>query len=394
MEQLNVLIFSASFGAGHVRAAEAIIEALSIREPNIEITHLDFGAFLNKTFNSVIKSTYIELIKHTPKLWGEFYYRTSKIPPGSLFQRFLNGLGRREFVQLIQHIQPDLVICTYPTVAGVLAQQRLKGILNVPLVTIVTDYAVHNQWIHQGVDLYIVGSKSVYDGLVGRGINPNSIRITGIPVSPKFEWKLDRQEILKKLDLSPHLPTVLVMGGAYGVLDGAKWICKILEETAFPVQTLIVCGQDEKLYKALDPLIEDGKNPVVRFGFVKNIEELMSAADMIITKAGGLTVSEAMTKRVPLVIFRPIPGQEEENTIYLEGIGAGRTAKNEEELESIIFELLENPKELERMRRAAAKAIPARAAAQAVEGMLQLLENRQYTQIVMNVGTGIEKYIH
>ncbi|KUO74734.1 MAG: UDP-N-acetylglucosamine--LPS N-acetylglucosamine transferase [Desulfosporosinus sp. BRH_c37] len=394
MEQLNVLIFSASFGAGHVRAAEAIIEALRIKEPNVEITHLDFGAFLSKTFNSVIMSTYIELIKHTPKLWGEFYYRTSKIPPGSLFQRFLNGLGRREFVKLIQDIQPDLVICTYPTVAGVLAQQRLKGILNIPLVTIVTDYAVHSQWIHQGVDLYIVGSKSVYDGLVARGISPNSIQVTGIPVSPKFEWKLDRLEILNKLDLRPNLSTVLVMGGAYGVLDGAKMICKILGETEYPVQTLIVCGRDEKLYKALDPLIEEGKNPLKRFGFVNNIEELMSAADMIITKAGGLTVTEAMTKRVPLVIFKPIPGQEEENAIYLEGIGAGRSAKNAEELEKIISSLLENPKDLERMRRALGKAAPVRAAAQAVEGMLQLLEYRQNTLMAMKVGTGIEKYIN
>jgi len=371
--QLKVLIFSASFGAGHVRAAEAIIEALHTKEPNVQITHLDFGAFLSKTFNSMIKSTYIELIKHTPKLWGKFYYRTSKIPPDSLFQRFLNGLGRREFVKFIQVLKPDLVICTYPTVAGVLAQQRLKGILNVPLVTVVTDYAVHSQWIHPGVDLYIVGCKSVYDGLVARGINPSSIRITGIPVSPKFELKLDRQQILRDLDLRPHLPTVLVMGGAYGVLGGAKWICKILVEASFKVQTIIVCGPDEKLYKALDPIIEDGRNPVARFGFVRNVEVLMSAADMIITKAGGLTVSEALTKRVPLVIFRPIPGQEEENAIYLEAIGAGRVAKSEEELEKIIFDLLKHSKDLEHMRRAAAKAVPGRAAELAVEGMLQLL---------------------
>ncbi|MHB8077380.1 MGDG synthase family glycosyltransferase [Desulfosporosinus fructosivorans] len=378
MKQLKVLIFSASFGAGHVRAAEAIIEVLRSKEPRTEITHKDFGAFLNKTFNSVIKSTYIELIKHTPKLWGEFYYRTSKIGTNSVFQRFLNSLGGHEFEKLIHDIQPDLVICTYPTVAGVLAQQRLKGILNVPLVTIVTDYAVHSQWVHQGVDLYIVGSKSVYDGLIGRGIDSNSIRITGIPVSPKFELKLDRREMLEKLGLDPYLPTVLVMGGAYGVLDGAKRICKILVEAAFSVQTLIVCGIDEKLYKALDPLIDEGKNSLVRFGFVKNIENLMSAADMIITKAGGLTVSEAMTKRVPLVIFRPIPGQEEENTTYLERIGAGKVARNDEELEKIIFNLLENPKDLEQMRRDAARTVPMRAAAHAVDEILQLLEKRKY----------------
>ena len=104
----------------------------------------------------------------------------------------------------------------------------------------------------------------------------------------------------------------------------------------------------------------------------------MSAADMIITKAGGLTVSEAMTKRVPLVIFRPIPGQEEENTTYLEGSGAGRVAKNEEELEKIIINLFENPKDLEKMRWAAAKTVPIWAAARAVDEILKLLEKRKY----------------
>jgi len=383
LEQLSVLIFSATFGAGHVRAAEAIIEALRAKEPDVKVTHLDFGAFLSKTFNSVIKSTYIELIKHGPKLWGKFYYRTSKIPPDSVFQRFLNGLGRREFVKLIQALQPDLVICTYPTVAGVLAQQRLKGVLNAPLITVVTDYAVHSQWIHPGVDLYIVGCDCVYDGLVARGINPSTIRVTGIPVSPKFEVVLDREEILKKLNLELDRPTVLVMGGAYGVLGGAKWVMKILSDTAYPVQSIVVCGQDEKLYKSLESLIEEGKNPVARFGYVRNVEELMSASDIIITKSGGLTVSEALTKRLPLIIFKPIPGQEEENAIYLEAIGAGRVAKNEGELEKIIFTLLKHPKDLKRMRRAAVKAVPGRTSERAVESMLELLEKRETAQKIV-----------
>ncbi|HWQ42867.1 MAG TPA: glycosyltransferase [Desulfosporosinus sp.] len=380
MEELSVLIFSATFGAGHVRAAEAVIEALRAKEPDVKIMHLDFGAFLSKTFNSVIKSTYIELIKHTPKLWGKFYYRTSKIPPDSVFQRFLNVLGRREFVKLIQELQPDLVICTYPTVAGVLAQQRLKGVLDVPLVTVVTDYTVHGQWIHPGVDLYIVGCECVYNGLVAQGINPSSIRITGIPVSPKFDMALDRQELLKKLDLKPDRATVLVMGGAYGVLGGAGTVCKILADIAYPVQIIVVCGQDEKFYKSLEPLIEEGKNPITRFGYVRNVEELMTVSDIIITKSGGLTVSEALTKRLPLIIFRPIPGQEVENAIYLESIGAGRVAKDEEELEKLILALLKYPKDLEPMRWAAAKAVSGRTSEQAVESMLQLLEKWQNTQ--------------
>lgn len=372
MKKLSVLIFSATFGAGHVRAAEAVIEALQAKEPDVKITHLDFGEFLSKTFNSVIKNTYIELIKHTPKLWGKFYYRTSKIPPGSVFQRFLNGLGRREFVKLIQVLQPDVVICTYPTVAGVLAQQRLKGVLNVPLVTIVTDYAVHSQWIHPGVNLYIVGCEEVRKGLMNRGIDSRSIRVTGIPVSPKFDMVLDRQEILKKLYFKPNYPTVLVMGGAYGVLGGAKNVCKILADSEYPVQSIIICGQDEKLFKSLDSVIEEGKNPMVRFGFVRNVEEFMTVADIIITKSGGLTVSEALTKRVPLLIFKPIPGQEDENAQFVQRLGAGHVAGTEAELEQLLNRFLSYPEDIERMQEKAAIALPGRSTERAVDDLIQL----------------------
>ncbi|MHB1654027.1 MAG: MGDG synthase family glycosyltransferase [Desulfitobacteriaceae bacterium] len=376
MKHLRVLIFSATFGAGHVRAAEALVEALREEDPVTEITHLDFGAFISKTFNSVIKSTYIELIKHTPKLWGKFYYRTAKIPPHSVFQRFLNGIGRRELVKYIRSLQPDLIICTYPTVAGVLSDLKRKKALDIPLVTVVTDYAVHSQWVHQGIDLYIVGSQDVHQGLVTRGIHADKIRVTGIPVSPRFERAIDRQGIAGKLGLDPGKITFLVMGGAYGVLMGAKRVCQFLADSEVPVQSIMVCGRDEKLYKSLDTVVAEARNPVVRFGFINNVEELMAVSDLIITKAGGLTVSEALTKRLPLIIFKPIPGQEEENAIFLEKVGAGRIAHTEEELESILRELLHFPDRMEDMRQAAAQVLPGRSAGKAVEYMLELVHEQ------------------
>ncbi|MGE5544923.1 MAG: MGDG synthase family glycosyltransferase [Bacillota bacterium] len=372
MNNLRVLVFSATFGAGHLRAAEAVIEAIRKKQPNAEITHLDCGEFLSKTFNNILKNTYIGLIKHSPKLWGRFYHGTAKISPDSLLQRFLNSMGRSEFQKIIGLLQPHLIICTYPTVAGVLSQLRLKGKLHVPLVTVVTDYVVHSQWIHQGVDLYIVGCKEVYDGLVARGINPGRVRITGIPVSSGFERHLNKTEIISSLGLCSDRHTLLIMGGAYGVLNRLKELCKFFANVQWPVQTIVVCGQDEKLYKSLDDIVAKALNPIVRFGFVTNVEELMTAADLIITKAGGLTVSEALTKRLPLVIFRPIPGQEEENAVFLSKIGAGKVAETQEKLVRIIQSLLEQPQELAKMRLAAAQTIPGRAAERAVEYMLSL----------------------
>jgi processive 1,2-diacylglycerol beta-glucosyltransferase len=374
--RLRVLIFSASFGAGHVRAAEALIEALKNREPEADIDHVDFGVFLSRTFNTMLKSTYIEMIKHTPKLWGKFYYRTAKIPPHSVFQRFLNGLGRRKLMNYIHGLQPDLVICTYPTVGGALGVLRQQGELKAPVVTAITDYAIHSQWINPGVDMYIVGCEDVRIGLLRRGIDEEKIKVTGIPVSPRFERVLDRENIAARLGIDPQCLTLLIMSGAYGVLDSAKWLLKLLDDIPGDLQVLIVCGKDERLYHSLDGVIEQARHPVRRFGFIYNVEEFMAVSDIIITKAGGLTVSEALTRRLPILIYKPIPGQEEENALFLQNIGAGKTALNDEELGAALKQMITDPDTLAQMREAAAWALPGKAADQAIGHMLALLKKK------------------
>lgn len=373
VKNLRVLVFSAAFGMGHVRSAEAVIAAIRKKHPAAEIIHLDCGELISKRLNTVLKTTYLGLIKYTPKLWGKFYYGTSRISPDSIFQRFLNKLGQNGFKQYIDLIHPDLIICTYPTVAGVLAELRQNNLLDVPVITVITDFAVHSQWIHQGVDLFIVGCKEVFKGLVSRGISPNRIRTTGIPVGLEFEDILSRKTISAKLGLLPNRLTILVMGGAYGTLGAIKGVCKTLADENLPLQLIVVCGKDEKLYKSLDNLINGVRNPITLFGFSNNVEELMTVSDIVITKAGGLTVSEALTKRLPLIIYKPIPGQEEENAKFLSKVGAGKTANSIEELVNILHHILDHPAGIEKMRQAAAMAIPGHAAERAVEFMLELI---------------------
>ncbi|MCR4400138.1 MAG: glycosyltransferase [Syntrophomonadaceae bacterium] len=373
MDNLRVLIFSASFGAGHVRAAEAVIEALRQQVPGAAVTHLDCGELLGPTFNTVVKKVYIETIKHTPRLWGEFYYRTSRIRPDSLLQRFLNNWGRRQFLAYIEETSPDLIVCTYPTVAGVLARLRRLGQLHVPLVTIVTDYTVHSQWIHRGTDLYLVGCEEVARGLVARGIDPSTIRATGIPVSPRFEQPVEHAAVLQRLGLQEGTPVLLVMGGAYGVLQDIRRLIWRFANGDFPLQVIVVCGRDRRLYDSLDFSASPPRNRVVRLGFVDYVHELMSVSDLMVTKAGGLIVSEALTKRLPMIIFRPIPGQEEMNAAFVERAGAGRTVHGLGELVDTVYELLRSPRQLEAMREGAARAVPREAAANAVRAMLELL---------------------
>lgn len=376
MKNLKVLVFSASFGNGHLRAAEAVIEGIRIQEPSAIIRHLDFGDFLSKPINTVIKNIYGEIINHIPKLWGRFYYKTSMVQPRSISQRFLSKLGRNEFLKYVNLFKPDFIVCTYPTVSLVLAQLRYEKILQVPVVTIITDYTVHSHWVHPGVDRYIVACNEVRKSLMAWGIEEACIHFTGIPVSPKFEEEIDREYILSKLGLKPGLPTFLVMGGSYGILKSANRICKILADSQAPVQAIIVCGKNEKLYESLKELITRARNPIVRFKYVHNVEELMSVSNLIITKAGGLTVSEALTKHLPLLIFKPIPGQEEENAHFIQKIGAGIVAETEAQLGQLINYFLMYPEEVEKMRRKAAEALPGRSTERAVEDMLRLV-NRE-----------------
>ncbi|AFM43495.1 UDP-N-acetylglucosamine:LPS N-acetylglucosamine transferase [Desulfosporosinus acidiphilus SJ4] len=374
MKELRVLVFSASFGNGHVRAAEAVIEGIRIKVPSANIIHLDFGAFLNIRVNTIIKDFYSKLLRRAPKLWGRFYYKTGKVHPQSMSQRLLNQLGRSNFLNYIQKFEPDLIVCTYPTVSSILAQLRVKQILLVPLATVITDYTVHSHWVHPGVDCYIVACAKVKELLVFWGIQAQNIHVTGIPVSPRFEFKEDRLSLTEKLGLRSGLPTFLFMGGTFGVTESIKRIYQKLTDYPLPVQCLVVCGHNEKLYNSLDEVVAQAGNPLVRYKFVHNVEELMSVSDVIITKAGGLTVSEALTKHLPLIIFRPIPGQEEENAQYVREVGAGYVAESEEELDRLLIHLLEHPDMIERMRSKAALASAGHSTERAVEEMLHLVE--------------------
>jgi len=375
LKPTRVLVFSATFGAGHVKAAEALIETIKNTKPSVEITHEDSVAMLNKNVNYFLCTLYITLMKRAPKIWGVFYNQTQDLSKDSLFQRFLNTIGRSQFVTYLNLSKPDIIVCTYPTVAGVLARLRVKGELNIPVVVVVTDYTVHSQWIHQGVDVYIVGSSMVNKGFIARGIEPSRIQISGIPVNPRFERNLNREEILLSLGLTENRLTLLVMCGACGVLDKAKWICKLIANVQAPVQAIIVCGSDQKLFNSLDNVVREARNPVVRFNFVHNVDELMTAANIIITKAGGLTVSEALTKHIPMIIFKPIPGQEENNARFVEEIGAGRIAFSDEQFVEIINELITNPGEIEKMSAASFQAFPGNSAEKAVQVILDLADD-------------------
>jgi len=223
-----------------------------------------------------------------------------------------------------------------------------------PLVAVLTDYIPHSYWIYDEVDFYISPSEDVSARLQKKGVPAAKIKSYGIPFDPKFHDQIDRNTVCQKLGLNPQIPTVLIMGGGQG-LGPIKTIIKNLEKVKNDSQEIIVCGTNKKLYKSLKRKIKKYKKEIRLFGYVNNINELMSASDIIITKPGGVTTAELLTRKLALIIAKPLPGQEANNTAYLSEKGAAIKVDRPDTINAVIEELLTNKNRLNQLKEAAAK---------------------------------------
>jgi len=351
--ETDVLNLTADYGAGHRRASAALQEALEELNPGIKVLTLNYIWFVHPFLDRVTQSLYVNSVKVAPELYRGFYYVTKSIDPDSLWQSALNNLGHRRLLRLMQAVRPRLVVCTFPTPAGVVGELKRRGLLHVPQVTIITDNAVHTQWVSPWTDLYMVASDYVKRGLMARGIPEERILVTGIPIDKRFRGPWDKAKLREKYGLVPGVPVVLLLGSAYGMSPDAWQTAGWLGELGLACQVLVVAGKDEGLKRKCEEVTKGSKNPVKVFGFVDTMHELMAVSDLAITKAGGLTVSEALAVGVPMVIHRPIPGQEEENTKFLLRHGAAVASKDAERTRELVLELLKDPGKRARMREAA-----------------------------------------
>lgn len=339
-EHTDVVVLTARYGAGHWEAAVALRQAVERVYPQHRCLVLDYMELVNPALNRTIQSLYLASIKHFPEGYGWFYRATSTISPDSPWQSLLNSLGRERLARLVQDTSPRVIISTFPTQAGVLSDMRRLRQCDVPTVTVLTDNTVHNQWVHAHTDMYCVSSDEVAAELGGRGVPAERIAVTGIPIREAFRHPAPPAQTRARYGLDPDLPIILIMSGAFGALGGVGEACRALTHMRRPVQLIVVCGRDRTLARRLQYSTQNYPYPVHVFGWVEGVADLMVAARMIVTKAGGVTTAEALALGVPMVIFRPIPGQEEANTHYLARHGAARVAQDTAELEAHCEELL------------------------------------------------------
>lgn len=346
---LRVLLLTASFGAGHNQAAYALQDALKEKGATVEV--VDYVSLLNPALRSFAKFSLIQGVQKAPALYGLFYKSMSKIEPDSSLQRYVNHIGITRIQEYIDVFGPDVIASTFPTPMGVVGELRRHGAIRVPNVAIITDYTAHRQWYHEYADHYFVASPEVKRDLVSYGVSENRIDAFGIPLRSNFSsgavhaLKYRRQELRTSFGFENDAPVVLLMGGGSGVLgDANDWESFIPESD---LQYIVVCGQNRRLQRRFTALEGDR---VHVFGFTSEIDKLMTMADVIVTKPGGLTVTESMAMGLPMILFRPIPGQEEVNASYAVRAGVARRAQSARHAQRLLLRMKKRPEILLKMR--------------------------------------------
>lgn len=336
-----MVLLEASYGGGHAHAAAALAASLAELAPSLRVERVDVFDRISPALNEATRYAYIQCLIHVPLLWREVYERTRHVPPDSPWQ-LLDRAAARRVGRFLAGKRPRAVVATHPGPARLAGALRAAGQLDAPVFAVVTDYVVHGLWAHPGVDWYLVGHEAVRDGLTARGIDPARVAVTGIPIHPRFGRPADRERLRRAWQLGPE-PVVLFMAGSAGLVRGMEDACRALVQAQGRFQLLVVAGRDGVLERRLRTAVAGAARPARVLGFVDRVDELMSLADLLLSKAGGLTVSEALAKGLPMVIYRPIPGQEEGNAAFLVAHGAARVTREPQELVAQVQHLLRSP---------------------------------------------------
>ena len=368
---MRLLILSASAGGGHVRAGEALAEAARSLDPSGRIEHRDVLELTGPLYRKAYAGSYLQMVDRAPELWGHLY-KASDRPARSqrLRQKLVRLFDRVEFAGLRQYLRdfaPDALIATHFLPCQVLAPLRRRGRFAFPLGIAVTDFDVHAFWVQPTCDLFFVGSAELAARLAGKGIDRRRITVTGIPISPDFGKRRNRAALRRKLGIAPGRPAVLVMGGGAGVGSLAEAVRAVLESG--PCHVLAVAGRNVRLRRSLSAIRPPRGSALTAFGYVDPIGDLMAAADLAVTKSGGLTTSECLAMGLPMVVRDPIPGQEERNADFVLEAGAGVKAVDAAALRYQVGRLLSDRAARRRMASAAEASGRAGAAADIVRAM-------------------------
>jgi len=342
---MRVLIATVTCGAGHLAAAAALEEAWRAAHPDDVIEKLDLLKLFSPLHRRIYSEGYVKLVERAPELWGMVFAKSDNPKLlqrlKSIQRKFPSG-SKQRFARHVKQFKPDVVLCTHYLPLETLTPMREKSDGPRPFVVcIVTDFEAHALWMESCVDLYCVAAEETKARLVARGVAAENVVVTGIPIAAKFSAKPDAKAVRKQYGLRDDLTVLLVLSGGFGMGPVAEILAE-LDKSPAQFQTLVVTGRNEDLRRKL--ATQDRQHPTHVLGFSTNMHELMAVADLIITKPGGLTTSEALALGKPLFILNPIPGQEAANSDFLLEHGAAAKANRVEDLPYRVEQLLGSKK--------------------------------------------------
>lgn len=351
----KVMIFYGSYGGGHLSAAKAVKEYIENNHQDIEIKMIDCVEYVNKILNKVTTKAYSDMAKIAPKIWG-YVYKQSESGIVGRFSIDINKLMAIKLNKLLREFKPDYVISTHPFSSQMCAYLKKKGKCYFKLSTIMTDFALHDQWIiyQEYVDLFFVAHDKMKQDLISKGINENKIHVTGIPLSNRFLEKYDKEEIFEEFGLKKDRKTILFFGGGKMGLGKARTleILKTLAYNFLNLQIVAISGKNKEMYENFKNIAINTKreDSIKVLEFTDKVPQLMSISDVVITKPGGLTTTESLASNLPMIIINPIPGQEEENAEFLENNNVGIWIKKEDNIQEKFTNIFSNLDKLSKMK--------------------------------------------
>jgi processive 1,2-diacylglycerol beta-glucosyltransferase len=338
--------------SGHRNAALAIERAIKDKEPKSEVLSINAFNYTNPLAEKITNSIYMGIIKIAPKIWDYLYDNPKIVKRVERAKKNIHKVNSPKLKKLFDRFNPDVVVCTQAFPCGMVADYKETYGSDLPLIAVLTDYAPHSYWIYDQVDFYVTPSEDIGEILISRGISANKIKPLGIPFDHKFNEVLDKEKISQKHKLYPNLPTILIMGGGQG-LGPIKTIVKTLEKVKVNLQEVVVTGTNKKLYKTLKRRIKKYKKNILLFGYTHYINELMYLSDIVVSKPGGVTTSEVLATGKPMIIIKPLPGQEANNTKYLTEKGAAIKLDNPKKINLIIDDLFKSSQRLDNLSKSA-----------------------------------------
>ncbi|WML36577.1 glycosyltransferase [Clostridium sp. OS1-26] len=347
---MKVLILSVSAGGGHGHAAGAIKDYIKLNDSSSDVKIVDTLKYINPIIDKVVIGSYLKTIKITPSLYGKLYSHSEEDYglATTISSKFIEIMAYK-LLPLLDEYNPDVLICTHSFSTEMVSVMKSKYKVVIPAISVITDYYSHSSWLHSHIDAYVVSNCDMVEDIVNKGISRNAIHDLGIPVKPCFIEKYDKSDTLKELDLAEDKTTILIMGGSLGmgkITDLYEKLVTIKKD----IQIIVITGNNKKLYQDLTRLKEFSPKETRIIGFTNKVNKYMQACDLLLTKPGGLTITEALICEIPLGLFSPIPGQEEKNAQFLLKHNLAVNLTDINNCNEIIEDLLDSHEKLELMK--------------------------------------------